>query len=41
MIESVWHILILFGLIEVAYQVTNFVVKKLNNIPIPNSKEEE
>ena len=39
MIEGFWFIIGLFVVIEVGYQLTNLVVKKLNNIPIPNSAE--
>lgn len=39
MIEGFWLIIALFVMIEVGYQLTNLVVKKLNNIPIPNSAE--
>lgn len=36
----VW-IVVMLAMIEIGYQVVNLVVRKLNNIPIPNSKEEE
>ncbi len=41
MIESVLIVLGLFLLFEIAYQVVNLVVRKLNNIPIPGSVEKE
>jgi len=34
-------LLIILIIIEVGYQVVNLVVKKMNNIPIPGSQEEE
>jgi len=41
MMEAFWFILALLIIIEVGYQVVNLVVKKLNNIPIPGSDENE
>ena len=41
MIEAVWLLLVVLVVIEVGYQLTNFLVKKLSNIPIPNSAESE
>lgn len=41
MIEGFWFILAMLVLIEIGYQLLNIVVKKMNNIPIPGSKEEE
>jgi len=41
MMEAFWFILALLIIIEVGYQVVNLVVKKLNNIPIPGSAENE
>lgn len=34
-------IVVMLVTIEVGYQVVNLVVKKMNNIPIPNSAETE
>ena len=39
--ESVGFILALFILIEIAYQLVNFAYKKMSNIPIRASQEEE
>ncbi len=39
MIEGFWFLLGLLVLIEIGYQLVNIVVKKMNNIPIPNSAE--
>ena len=40
-IDVIWKLLIILIIIEVGYQVVNLVVKKMNNIPIPGSQEEE
>jgi len=34
-------IVVMLVTIEIGYQVVNLVVKKMNNIPIPNSAETE
>lgn len=34
-------IVVMLATIEIGYQVVNLVVKKMNNIPIPNSAETE
>ena len=36
----VW-IVVMLATIEIGYQVVNLVLRKLNNIPIPGSEEEE
>ena len=39
MIEVLWYLLAVLVVIEVGYQLGNLLVKKLNNIAIPNSAE--
>ena len=41
MIEGFWFLLALLVVIEIGYQLVNLLVKRLNNIPIPGSQEEE
>jgi hypothetical protein len=40
-IDVIWYCLTVLIIIEVGYQAVNMLVKKLNNIPIPNSVERE
>ena len=41
MIEGVWILFALLIVIEIGYQLVNFIIRQANNIPIPGSKEEE
>jgi len=41
MMDSLLLLVMVVVFIEVGYQVVNLVVKKMNNIPIPNSAETE
>ncbi len=41
MIEGFWFLLALLVVIEIGYQLVNLLIKRLNNIPIPDSVESE
>ncbi len=41
MIEGFWFLLALLVVVEIGYQLVNLLVKRLNNIPIPDSVESE
>lgn len=38
--ESIGFILAIFIVIEIGYQLANWVYKRLSNMPIPGSQEE-
>ena len=40
MIEGFWFLVALLIIIEIGYQLANWVYKRLSNMPIPGSQEE-